>query len=80
MDFLHQSLLALWGCPIGEMWDLEKLAEKCRERGRWTFFMTSAPANMPGKEIDSSSVFDRKLIINGSLGGVGSHANATAIL
>ncbi|CEO58827.1 hypothetical protein PMG11_03529 [Penicillium brasilianum] len=60
MDFLHQSLLALWGCPIGEMWDLEKLAEKCRERGKWTFFMTSAPANMPG--------------------GVGSHANATAIL
>lgn len=49
MDFLHQSLLALWGCPIGEMWDLEKLAEKCRERGKWTFFMTSAPANMPGK-------------------------------
>ncbi|KAJ5883757.1 uncharacterized protein N7473_010643 [Penicillium subrubescens] len=60
MDFLHQSLLALWGCPIGEMWDLERLAEKCRERGKWTFFMTSAPANMPG--------------------GVGSHANATAIL
>lgn len=47
-DYLHQSLLALWGCPIGEMWDLERLAEKCRERGRWTFFMTSAPANMPG--------------------------------
>ncbi|KAJ5204404.1 uncharacterized protein N7498_005283 [Penicillium cinerascens] len=60
LDHLHQSLLALWGCPIGEMWDLEVLARKCRERGRWTFFMTSAPANMPG--------------------GVGSHANATAIL
>ncbi|CAG7916499.1 unnamed protein product [Penicillium olsonii] len=60
MDHLHQSLLALWGCPIGEMWDLEKLAVKCRARGKWTFFMTSAPANMPG--------------------GVGSHANATAIL
>jgi hypothetical protein len=59
-DYLHQSLLALWGCPIGEMWDLERLAEKCRARGKWSFFMTSAPANMPG--------------------GVGSHANATAIL
>lgn len=47
-DYLHQSLLALWGCPIGEMWDLEILAEKCRARGRWFFFMTSAPANMPG--------------------------------
>ena len=47
-DHLHMSLLALWGCPIGEMWDLEKLALKCRELGKWTFFMTSAPANMPG--------------------------------
>lgn len=47
-DYLHQSLLALWGCPIGEMWDLEKLTQKCRARGKWTFFMTSAPANMPG--------------------------------
>ncbi|KAJ5658342.1 uncharacterized protein N7484_001991 [Penicillium longicatenatum] len=59
-EYLHESLLALWGCPIGEMWDLEKLAKRCREMGKWTFFMTSAPANMPG--------------------GVGSHANATAIL
>lgn len=49
LDHLHQSLLALWGCPIGEMWDLEVLARTCRERGRWTFFMTSAPANVPGK-------------------------------
>lgn len=48
LDFLHQSLLALWGCPIGEMWDLERLAVLCRERGRWTFFLTSAPANVPG--------------------------------
>jgi hypothetical protein len=48
LDHLHQSLLALWGCPIGEMWDLEMLAEKCRERGKWTFFMSSAPSNMPG--------------------------------
>ncbi|KAJ5091705.1 hypothetical protein NUU61_006575 [Penicillium alfredii] len=47
-DYLHQDLLALWGCPIGEMWDLETLAEKCRRRGKWTFFMISAPANMPG--------------------------------
>ncbi|CAI7634210.1 unnamed protein product [Penicillium pancosmium] len=57
---LHQSMLSLWGCPIGEMWDLEQLAVKCRALDKWTFFMTSAPANMPG--------------------GVGSHANATAIL
>ncbi|KAJ5753037.1 hypothetical protein N7520_009954 [Penicillium odoratum] len=58
--YLHESLLALWGCPIGEMWDLERVARRCREMGKWSFFLTSAPANMPG--------------------GVGSHANATAIL
>jgi len=31
------------------MVDLEKLAQKCRERNRWFFFVTSAPANVPGK-------------------------------
>ncbi|KAL9110992.1 MAG: hypothetical protein Q9227_004607 [Pyrenula ochraceoflavens] len=45
---LHEYLLPLWGCPIGEMIDCERLAAKCRERGQWTFFMTSAPANVPG--------------------------------
>jgi kynurenine formamidase len=46
--FLHEYLLAGWGMPIGEMFDLEALAEICREEGRWTFFVTSAPFNMPG--------------------------------
>ncbi|KAI9699316.1 MAG: hypothetical protein M1836_002926 [Candelina mexicana] len=45
---LHEHLLALWGCPIGELFDLERLAQKCRERNRWTFFVSSAPANVPG--------------------------------
>ncbi|RAQ53738.1 hypothetical protein AFGD_006842 [Aspergillus flavus] len=58
--FIHQNILALWGMPLGEMWDLEGVARRCRELGRWTFFLTSAPANV--------------------VGGVGSHANATAIL
>ncbi|KAI9679205.1 MAG: hypothetical protein M1817_005224 [Caeruleum heppii] len=44
---LHEHLLALWGCPIGEMFDLEKLAEKCRQQNRWIFFVTSSPANVP---------------------------------
>ncbi|KAI9836237.1 MAG: hypothetical protein M1819_001574 [Sarea resinae] len=46
--FLHEYLLALWGVPIGEMLDLEKLTRKCREHNRWTFFISSAPANVPG--------------------------------
>ncbi|CAI6328896.1 unnamed protein product [Periconia digitata] len=45
---LHEYILALWGMPLGEMLDLEKLAVKCRERGRWVFFFSSAPANCPG--------------------------------
>lgn len=31
------------------MFDLEKLAKTCRARNRWTFFVSSAPANVPGK-------------------------------
>ncbi|PLN84288.1 hypothetical protein BDW42DRAFT_183643 [Aspergillus taichungensis] len=46
--YLHESVLALWGMPLGEMWDLEVLAERCRERGRWTFFVTSAPGFIAG--------------------------------
>ncbi|KAK8209723.1 hypothetical protein IWZ01DRAFT_454206 [Phyllosticta capitalensis] len=46
--FLHEWLLAGWGMPIGEMFDLEALAETCRELKRWTFFVTSMPLNMPG--------------------------------
>jgi kynurenine formamidase len=45
---LHEYLLALWGVPIGEMVDLERLSERCREVGRWTFFFTSCPANVEG--------------------------------
>ncbi|KAI4161525.1 MAG: hypothetical protein LQ342_004809 [Letrouitia transgressa] len=45
---LHEYLLAMWGCPIGEMLDLEKLAKKCREYNKWTFFLTSSPANVHG--------------------------------
>jgi hypothetical protein len=40
---LHEYLLALWGIPIGEMVDLERVSEVARREGRWTFFFTSAP-------------------------------------
>lgn len=46
--YLHEYILALWGMPLGEMWDLERLAAKCREMKRWTFFVTSAPATVLG--------------------------------
>ena len=40
---LHQWLLGGWGMPIGELFDLEQLAEHCRKMKRWTFFLSSVP-------------------------------------
>jgi len=45
---MHQTLLALWGMPIGEFFDLEKLSEVCAETGRYTFFFSSWPLNIIG--------------------------------
>jgi hypothetical protein len=36
---LHQWLLAGWGMPIGELWDLEGLSTISERPGRWTFFL-----------------------------------------
>ena len=47
--YLHAYMLPRWGMPIGELWGLEGLAEKCRKAGRYKFFLTSAPDNVPGK-------------------------------
>ncbi|KAH7261653.1 putative cyclase-domain-containing protein [Fusarium tricinctum] len=45
---LHEVFLSGWGMPIGESFDLERLAEKCKENGRWSFFLTSVPLDIPG--------------------------------
>jgi len=45
---MHEVLLAGWGCPIGELFDLEKLAEHCAKEKRWSFFVTSEVVNVPG--------------------------------
>jgi len=45
---LHNFLLAFWGTPIGEFWDLEALAKLCEKHNRWSFFLTSAPLNIEG--------------------------------
>jgi hypothetical protein len=47
-DLLHYHMLSFFGMPIGEMWDLEKLAADCADDGRYEFFFTSAPLNIPG--------------------------------
>lgn len=45
---LHEVLLAGYGCPIGELFWLEGLAETCAREGRWSFFVASEPCNVPG--------------------------------
>lgn len=45
---LHEVMLAGWGMPIGELFDLEKLATHCKKEGRWSFFVVSKPVNVPG--------------------------------
>ncbi|HXW83893.1 MAG TPA: cyclase family protein, partial [Candidatus Binataceae bacterium] len=47
-DFMHFHMLAMFGMPIGEMWNLEQLADDCAADKRYTFFLTSAPLNIPG--------------------------------
>ena len=41
--WLHEWLLAGWGLPIGELFDLEKLAMECEKAQKWTFFFSSVP-------------------------------------
>jgi kynurenine formamidase len=47
-EFLHFHMLAYFGMPIGEMWNLEGLADECAADGDYDFFLTSAPLNIPG--------------------------------
>lgn len=42
----HEWLLAGWGVPIGELFDLKKLSEECRRLGKWSFFFSSMPLNV----------------------------------
>lgn len=82
--YLHEYILALWGMPLGEMLDLEKLAKTCRAKNRWTFFVSSAPANVPGESFSSLLYFSIAVVSRIGLtfictGGVSSHVNANAI-
>jgi kynurenine formamidase len=44
--FLHFSLLPLLGLPVGELFDLDALAEDSAADGRYTSLLTSAPLNL----------------------------------
>ncbi|KAI0062143.1 hypothetical protein BV25DRAFT_1916420 [Artomyces pyxidatus] len=47
-NYLHQTILGLWGMPIGEFFDIEALSAACAESGRYTFFFSSWPLNILG--------------------------------
>ncbi len=45
---LHQVAIPNMGLLIGEMWDLEALAEDCADDGRYAFWLTAAPLPITG--------------------------------
>lgn len=44
--FLHVDLLPLLGIPLGEMWNLDGLADACAEDRRYDCLLVSAPLNL----------------------------------
>ncbi|MGY6502040.1 MAG: cyclase family protein [Acidimicrobiales bacterium] len=44
--FIHQRILPLLGMPIGELFELDALADDCAADRRWDGFFTSAPLNL----------------------------------
>lgn len=45
---LHRRLIPLLGMALGEMFNLESLAQRCRSTEHWTFLFTAAPLKIPG--------------------------------
>ncbi len=45
--FIHTVLLPMLGLPLGELFWLDALADDCAADGRYEFFFTSAPFNLP---------------------------------
>jgi hypothetical protein len=46
--FMHFQLLPRLGLPIGELFDLDALADACAADGRYDFMLTSAPLRLHG--------------------------------
>ncbi len=47
-DSLHTRVLAMLGIPLGEFFDLDRLAATCEAQQRYEFLFTSAPLGIPG--------------------------------
>lgn len=48
---LHLIFIPLWGLGLGELFDLEKLSGMCEKYGRYEFFFSSSPPNIPGESL-----------------------------
>jgi kynurenine formamidase len=46
--YLHRRLIPMLGIGLGELFVLDALAEDCRADGRYSFFFTAVPLNLPG--------------------------------
>ena len=47
MSFSGRTLFDYLTQSLGELWDLEALAQICAETQRYTFLVTSQPLNLP---------------------------------
>lgn len=45
---MHPSLIAMLGLVLGELWDLDALAEDCARDGVWECFVSIKPLNLVG--------------------------------
>lgn len=45
---LHQVVIPNMGLTVGEMWNLDELADACAELGRWEFLLSAAPLPITG--------------------------------
>jgi kynurenine formamidase len=45
---LHRRLIPALGMPLGELWNLEELADLCAASGRYECCLVSVPLNVPG--------------------------------
>lgn len=45
---MHEVFLGGWAMPIGESFDLEELARRCKAEKKWSFLLVSVPLDLPG--------------------------------
>ena len=46
--WLHYRLIPMLGIAVGELWQLDPLADDCARDGVWEGMLTSAPLRVPG--------------------------------